>query len=121
MVTESYKSAIHSLWLDRCTVFILENQKDARTGKTKQRKAVLFSAEPCRLSFKSVTVPDETADAARTAQTTILFLDKNLEIPSGSTILVTHEGVTSEYVKSGVPAVYSVHQEIPLELKGAWA
>ena len=117
----SYENAIKSLWRDRCTVQVLSNSKNAQDGKTKQSYVNLFCDEPCRLSFKSVTVTQEADHAARTVQSTILFLDKAKEVPPGSKIIVTHEGVTSEYVRSGVPAVYSVHQEIPLELKGAWA
>ena len=37
-----------------------------------------------------------------------------LDIPAGSKIVVTQEGRTNEYQKSGEPAVYSFHQEVML-------
>lgn len=117
----AYESAMKKLWNDRCSIFVKENVKDARTGKTKQADAVVFSELPCRLSFKTVTVPTQTDSAARTVQSTSLFLSKEVTVPPGSKFVVTHEGVKREYTQSGVPAVYSYHQEIPVELKGEWA
>ena len=117
----AYESAMKKLWNDRCDVIIKKNIKDTRTGKTKQADAVVFSELPCRLSFKTVTTPTQTDSAARTVQSTSLFLSKEVTVPPGSKIVVTHEGVKREYTQSGVPAVYSYHQEIPVELKGEWA
>ena len=116
----AYESAMKKLWNDRCSIFVKENVKDARTGKTKQADAVIFSGLPCRLSFKTVTIPTQTDSAARTVQSTVLFLSKDVTVPPGSKIVVTHEGVEREYTQSGVPSVYSYHQEIPVELKGEW-
>lgn len=122
MVSDNaYESALKKLWDDRCSIIAKENVKDARTGKTKQADAIVFSELPCRLSFKTVTVPTQTDSAARTVQSTALFLSKDVTVPPGSKIVVTHEGVKREYTQSGVPAVYSYHQEIPVELKGEWA
>ena len=117
----AYESALKRLWNDRCSIFVNENVKDARTGKTKQADAVVLRELPCRLSFKTVTIPTQTDSAARTVQSTVLFLSKDVTVPPGSKIVVTHEGVEREYTQSGVPAVYSYHQEIPVELKGEWA
>lgn len=122
MVTsKDYASAIRSLWCDRCTVRVMENITTQGSAFTTQSQTVLFADEPCRLSFKSVQVTTETDHAARTVQSTVLILDKSRSIPPGAEITVTHEGVTSTYRRSGVAAVYSEHQEVPLELKGAWA
>ena len=121
MVSDNaYESALKKLWNDRCSIFVKENIKDARAGKTKQADAIVFSELPCRLSFKTVTIPSQTDSAARTVQSTVLFLSKDVTVPPGSKIVVTHEGVKREYTQSGVPAVYSYHQEIPVELKGEW-
>lgn len=117
---KAYENALKLLWNDRCDVIIKKNIKDNRTGKTKQADAVVFSELPCRLSFKTVTVPTQTDSAARTVQSTSLFLSKDVTVPPGSKIVVTHEGVEREYTQSGVPSVYSYHQEIPVELKGEW-
>lgn len=116
-----YAGAIKSLWMDRCTVKVKANEKKSGSAFTEQTENVLFSDVPCRLSYKSITVTDEQSRAARTKQATVLILDRSLKIPPGSEIEVTHEGVTAVYQCSGVPAPYSVHQEVPIELKGTWA
>lgn len=115
-----YTAAIKSIWLDRCTVKVKTDETTAN-GRTVQTNTVLFADEPCRLSHNSVTTPDEISHAAIKVQGTVLYIDKDKTIPAGSTITVTHEDVTREYELSGVPAVYSVHQEIPLRLKKEWS
>lgn len=117
----NYQNAINILWVDRCEICVLQNEKEARTGKTRQKWTSVFSDLPCRLSFKSVVVPNETDSAARTAQETKLFINKDVTVPPGSKIIVAHEGVKREYAQSGVSAVYSFHQEIPIEIREEWA
>ena len=54
-------------------------------------------------------------------QSITLFIDRAVTVPEGSKITVTQNGVTGVYEKSGKPAIYSTHQEIPLELFKGWA
>lgn len=121
MTPAGYGAALRSLWEDRCTVRVKVNEKKSGSAFTEQTEKVLFTNVPCRLSYSSITVTDEQSRAARTQQATVLIMDKSLEIPPGSEIEVTHEGVTAVYQRSGAPAVHSVHQEVPIELKGTWA
>lgn len=116
----AFKNAVRSLWRDLCTVKVKSTAKNA-VGRSVQTEETLFSDVPCRLSFNSVTVPNETSHAALTVQSATLFIDKDLTIPAGSSIIVTHEGVTRVYVHSGEPSVYTYHQQIPLELQEEWA
>lgn len=118
--SKEYAAALRSLWCDRCTVYKMNNGKKTGSSFTKQTWTVLFENAPCRMSHKSVTIASDTGTAARMFQQTVLILDKALEIPAGSKITVTHEGVTRNYEYSGVPAVYSVHQEIPINLREDW-
>ena len=121
MVSDNaYESALKKLWNDRCSIFVKENVKDARTGKTKQADAVVLRELPCRLSFKTVTIPTQTDSAARTVQSTVLFFCFFVTVPPGSKVVVGRVGVERESAQSGVPSVYSYHQEIPVELKGEW-
>ena len=121
MVTNaSYAAAIRSLWCDRCTVFIMQNSKRLGSSFTKQTWTALFEDQPCRLSHDSVTISATAESAARMFQQTVLILDKALDIPAGSKITVTHEGVTRNYERSGVPAVFSYHQEVPIALREDW-
>lgn len=105
----------------RC--LIIERRKVTRSNKTTGFEEVTAfpSAIPCRLSFSSS--PSTTADgsAAKIAQTAKLFLAPNIEVKEGSKITVTQNGVTTDYKRSGKPAVYATHQEIVLELFDGWA
>ena len=115
-----FAAAIRSIWCDRCTVSVVKNSKKTGSAFTKQTPTVLFSNEPCRLSHDSVTIPNTAESAASTYQQTVLIIDKRLDIPAGSRITVTHEGVTRNYERSGVPALYSEHQEVPIALREDW-
>ena len=69
--------------------------------------------------YKRQTEPNE--EAAQVAQSVVLYIDPSVDIPEGSKVTVTQNGVTRDYERSGTPAVYSTHQEIPLELFRGWA
>lgn len=116
----AYAAAQRVLWCDRCTVTTKQDTVNSKK-RTVQEDVVLFADEPCRLSFNSVTETDETSNAARRVQSAVLLISQKRTIPAGSIITVTHEGVTSTFERSGVAAVYSYHQEIPLVLKKEWA
>lgn len=120
-MVEAYKNAIRQLWQGRCTVSVLENQEDEKTGRTKQIKRQLFVDVPCRISFEKTDITAETDYATRLVQKITLFISSEFEVPAGSSITVTQAGVTAEYEQSGVSAVYSTHQEIPLTVKKEWA
>ena len=75
----------------------------------------------CRLSHKTVTTTEPTEEAALVAQTVVLYIDPSVEIPEGSKITVTQNGVTRDYEQSGKAAVFTYHKEVPLELFKEWA
>lgn len=54
-------------------------------------------------------------------QSVTLYIDPSVDIPEGSKVTVTQNGVTRDYERGGTPAVYTTHQEIPLELFEGWA
>lgn len=118
--SKPYTDAVKSIWCDRCTVSVIRNKSKDNSAFTRQEPVTLFENEPCRMSHKSVTIASDAENAARMFQQTVLILDNALDIPAGSKITVTHEGVTRHYERSGVPAVYSVHQEVPIALREDW-
>ena len=121
VIPKGYKEAIQSLWDGRATITVREGVLDERTGRTEPVERVTASELPCRVSFATVksTEPDE--EAARVAQTVTLYIDPSVVIPEGSKITVTQNQVTTDYERSGKAAVYTVHQEVPLELWEGWA
>ena len=121
VIPKGYKKAIQSLWDGRATITVREGVLDERTGRTEPVERVTASELPCRISFATVksTEPDE--EAARVAQTVTLYIDPSVVIPEGSKITVTQNQVTTDYERSGKAAVYTAHQEVPLELWEGWA
>ena len=121
VIPKGYNKAIQSLWDGRATITVREGVLDERTGRTEPVERVTASELPCRISFATVksTEPDE--EAARVAQTVTLYIDPDLVIPEGAKITVTQNQVTTDYERSGKVAVYTDHQEVPLELWEGWA
>lgn len=119
---KNYASAIKSLWRGRCTVTVRNNDTtDENTGRVVVGEVDTYTDEPCRISFDTVNTTQSENNAANIVQSITLFIDSAVAIPEGSKITVTQNGVTAVYEKSGKPAVYSTHQEIPLELFKGWA
>lgn len=115
-MVNGYSEAIQSLWSGRATVTVLDGTLNPSNGRTEQSERILFENRPCRVSHNTVKSTDPQNGAAVIAQSVTLYIDPKSEIPEGSKITVTQNGVTKTYVKSGKPAVYTAHQEIPIEL-----
>lgn len=116
MVAGAYRKAIQSLWTGKATITVRDGVVNEDTGRTEPEERVTALDLACRISFAAVksTEPDE--EAARVVQTVTLYIDPSVEIPEGSKITVTQNGVTGDYERSGKAAVYTCHQEVPLEL-----
>jgi len=119
-MVSAYEKAIKSQWKGRCTVMVRESGKDPGTNLMEPVENVTIQDEPCRLSYQSVSTAG-TGVAAGSKQEIKLFIDSKLSIPPGSKIRVTQNGVTQDFERSGLPAVYSVHQEILLQSFQGWA
>lgn len=117
---KGYNKAIKSLWKGKCTVIIRGSETDPDTEMERTVESVLMADEPCRISFQSIA-PAGNGPVPTIVQNIKLFVSADKEIPAGSKITVTQEGRTVDYTRSGLPAIYSVHQEIPLELFKKWA
>ena len=120
------KAAVESLYSGTCTVTVSAPTFDEITKQTSNTVTTLFADQPCRLSFISAPPSDKLVATSQTLihsdtprahfvdQQIKLFIDPSLDIPPGSKISVTQNGVTSLFKSSGAPAVYSSHQEIEL-------
>lgn len=119
---KSYAAAIKSLWRGKCTVTVRNNDTtDENTGRVVVGEVDTYTDEPCRISFDTVNATQTENNAANIIQSITLFIDREVVIPEGSKVTVTQNGATAVYEKSGKPAVYSTHQEIPLEIFKGWA
>lgn len=121
VMPEGYKKAVQSLWDGRAAITVREGVLDERTGRTEPVERVTASDLPCRISFSTVKSTEPDGEAARVVQTVTLYIDPSVDIPEGSKITVTQNRVTADYGRSGKAAVYTCHQEVPLELWEGWA
>lgn len=121
MVSAAYKKTIQSLWRGRATVTVLDGVLNPANGRTEPQEKVVVADAPCRISYQTVKSTEPQDEAAQVAQSVTLYIDPSVDIAEGSQITVTQNGVTRNYERSGKPAVYSCHQEIPLELFKGWA
>ena len=121
VIPAGYKKAVQSLWDGRATVTVLDGVLDEQTGRTEPVERVTVSDVPCRISYGTAQPTEPFQEAARVVQTVTLYIDPSVRIPEGSKITVTQNSTTRDYARSGTPAVYTAHQEVPLELWGGWA
>lgn len=117
----AFQKTVKSLWTGRAAVIIREGCLNPATGRTDFTERILADDLPCRISYKAVKSAEPVEEAAAAGQTVTLYTAPDLEIPDGSRITVTQNGVTRDYVRSGRAAVYRFHQEVPLELWKEWA
>lgn len=108
------------LWKGKCTIYEFVDTTDPDTHQTIQTLKAVVTDEPCRLSFSQVMSQSTTTQivqgAAEQVQIIKLFLRPDITINAGSVIEVTQNGVTTKYKRSSVPAIYTQHQEVTLEL-----
>lgn len=121
MTKRAARKNIESLYEDSCTVYQMKEAFDTQTKRTKSEPVPVFSDQPCRISFSRSDAAGIPDPASEVTQPVKLFLAPELEIEPGSRIDVTRQGRTTSYQRTGVPAVYSTHQEIRLELFERWA
>lgn len=117
----AYIAAITSLWDGTCTVLVREGKTNTSSGRTESQEVAKITGERCRISYKHVVNTAPAEEAQRVTQIVMLFIARTVDIPPGSKIRVTQNGVTADYEQSGEAAVYSYHKEVPLALFGGWA
>jgi len=121
VAVESRRKAIESLYDGECTITEYQKVKNSTTKMTKFEEVVVLERQPCRVSYERFNTVFVKDDANSVSQSTKLFIAPEVRIKPGSKITVTQNNVTTEYQKTGEPAVYSTHQEIELELFKGWA
>ena len=115
------RKAIESTYEGVCDIVEYGNVRDKNSKITRQGEIVTAKNLPCKLSFENVTAAVQTDTGAAVAQGVKLFIAPEIDVKCGSKIVVTQNGITTEYAASGQPAVYSSHREIMLELWKEWA
>ena len=80
-----------------------------------------MDGQPCKLSFETVKAAQTDDIAPVVAQSVKVFLSPELIIKPGSKLIITQNGITTDYMASGQPARYQTHQELGLVLFRGWA
>ena len=124
----SHKRALRALWTDRCTVFVREGSRDDKTGVTVFSERKALEGVPCRLSYKLTSralMPAGEGQAAALEQSVRLFLDRDTVIPPGARLEIYRGGDDKAaplvFGRSGLPGLYTDHQELRLERWKGWA
>lgn len=120
MVISAARKAIEGTYTGRCTIVEYRQVRDEKTKISKSSEITVLEDQPCRLSYEKITAAG-SGQAAAVSQQTKLFTAPEIEIKTGSKIVVEQDGRRHEFAASGEPAVYATHQEIMLELFRGWA
>ena len=114
------RKAVESLYNGLCT--ISEYKKVKKENKsTGFDEVVVLENQPCRMSYKTVNSTSQTDTVGTVTQAITVYLSPDILVKPGSKLTITQNDVTSEYKCSGKSAIYSTHQEIPLELFKGWS
>lgn len=111
------RKAIESRYTGLCDIIEKRKLKDGATKATVLRDIAVLSNQPCRLSYSNFGIANQTETVSNIEQTIKLFIAPEIKIVPGSKLIITQNGVTTDYISSGVPAIYETHQEICLELE----
>ena len=111
------RKAVESRYRGLCDILEKRKVKDEVTKATALRDTVVLSNQPCRLSYSSSGTANQTDNISNIEQTIKVFIAPEIKIAPGSKLRITQNGITTDYISSGVPAVYEMHQEVSLELE----
>lgn len=115
------REQVEMLYEDCCTVYERQDVIDKETKVSKKEPIAVLKDEPCRLSFTTLEATEQANPAAEKKQVVKLFLRPEVEIKEGCKIDIVHQGKMFEYARSGIPAMYTSHQEIVLKSFERWA
>ena len=110
------RKAIESSYSGLCTV--IEYQEKRVGYETRTEEVLVLENQPCKLSKKAIHPSSQSEVATSVVYTPLLFIAPEIELKAGSKIIVSQNGVTREYKRSGEPFVYRTHQELILQRVG---
>lgn len=109
-----HRAVIEQTYTSTCTV--TERQKVKKpNGSTGFEEVKVLEKQPCLMIYKTVSSAAVPEPAAAINQGTVLLIAPEVQVKPGSKITISQNGLTADYARSGIPAVFSTHQEINLE------
>ena len=110
------------LWYGLATIKTIQTVKDPATKVSNQSFVTLYEDIPCKLSHTKIQKDKQMTVGPGIIEHAIkVSFPNDIEIPAGCEITITQSGKTATYKQSGEPAVFIVHQEIPLIPKEDYA
>lgn len=116
-----YRRELEKQYIGTADIYEMQATTDPVTHITSNQPTLVLEDEPCKLSYKAINPTDSSEAAEAVKQQIKLFISPNIEVKPGSKITVTQNGTSSDYEKSGKPAVYPTHQEIILKSFEGWS
>lgn len=116
MALEKARAHIERMYRGTLTIYGWELIEDPDTHISREQEVLKLEDQPCLLSHTS-TSPATTAEGVPSVvKSTKIFVAPEINIPEGSRLVVTQDGVTNTYERSGAPAFYPTHQEITVNV-----
>jgi hypothetical protein len=81
---------------------------------TQHTETLVLENEPCKLSFSSLQIVNQTDTGALISQSAKLFISNEITVKAGSKIVVERGGKEFVFKQSGEIGYFSHHQEIML-------
>lgn len=111
---------LEKLYSYTCNIFNLTHIKDDTNKRTFLKKTLIYESIPCRISYfnsSSVNYFYETDTNNKRKQFVKLILQNDIDILPGSYVTVfKNSKKIGDFKNSGVPLIYSSHQEISLSI-----
>lgn len=114
------RQALEKFYIGRFDVVVRTTETDPETKQERIIETSLLEDKPCRLSDVTLQVTG-SGEAPDLIQKKKLFCAPELEIPAGSKIVVSQNGVTTAFKRSSEPTIHECHQEIMLDIFKNWA
>ena len=114
-----FRRQIEKLYDSVCTVVVAQEQILDNGVSTFVDKIILEN-QPCRISQQSITQANNNGAVTEVDKVISLYIAPEVEIPTGSRIMVTYNDITDEYRRTGIPSRYDTYQKIQLEYVGRW-
>lgn len=89
---------------------------DPVTHISSEVEIITVTDQPCMLSNTSTAPITSEEGVPSVTKVTKIFVAPDIPIKEGSKLVVTQDGVTNTYERSGMPSVYPTHQEVSVNL-----
>lgn len=101
---------------------ILEFREIINLDKSSSFEEIIVEKDvPCKLSYGTTSNSKDTSIASTVTQQNVLFLSPDINVKTGSKIIVRQFNTNQTFENSGEPMMFPTHQQIYLKLFDEWA